>query len=174
MQRIKKALWMVVEKILTWCVNPFFRARVLRWLGASIGKNVRIYEARFFNLEQGFKNLKLGDDVHVGPFCRLDLMNKIELGDKCTISPAVTVLTHSDPGSSHGSELVEYFPLKSLPVTIGSSSWVGVGSTILCGVTIGDRVAIGANSLVNQSIPSDSVAAGIPCKKIRELTANST
>jgi maltose O-acetyltransferase len=170
MRRIKKALWMILEKILAWCVNPFLRARMLSWFGATVGKNVRVYEARFFNLDRGFKNLTLGDGVHVGPFCRLDLMDRIELGDKCTVSPSVTILTHSDPGQFHGSELLEYFPVKSEAVAIGSSSWIGAGSTILCGVVIGDRVAVGANSMVNKDIPSDTVAAGVPCKEVRKLS----
>ena len=169
MRRIKKACWMIVEKALTWCVNPFLRARLLGWFGATIGKNVRVYEARFFNLDQGFRNLVLRDGVHVGSFCRLDLTDQIELGEKCTISPGVTVLTHSDPGEFHNSELVEHFPARSQPIAIGTSSWIGTGSVILCGVTVGDRVAIGANSVVNRDIPSDSVAAGNPCKEIRKL-----
>jgi maltose O-acetyltransferase len=170
MRRIRKAGWMILEKVLTWCVNPFLRARLLRWFGATVGENVRVYEARFFNLERGFRNLKLGDDVHIGPFCRFDLMNTIELSDKCTISPAVTILTHSDPGEYHGSELTDYFPVKSSPVSIGYSSWIGAGSTILCGVAVGDRVAVGANSLVNRNIASASVAAGAPCRELRALT----
>jgi acetyltransferase-like isoleucine patch superfamily enzyme len=161
---------MIVEKILTWCVNPFLRARILGWLGATVGQNVRVYEARFFNLERGFKNLELGDDVHIGPFCRLDLENTIEIGDKSTISPAVTILTHSDPGEYHGSELIDFFPAKTSPVTIGTSSWIGTGSTILCGVAIGDRVAIGANSLVNKDVASGTVASGTPCREFRKLS----
>lgn len=160
---------MFMEKILAWSINPFFRARLLRFCGATIGKNVRVNEARFFNLDNGFRNLELGDDVHIGPFCRLDLTEKIRLGDKCTVSPAVCILTHADPGEFHDSALVKHFPAKARPVTIGSSSWIGAGSTILCGVNIGDRVAIGANSLVNKDIPSDSVAAGSPCERIRTL-----
>ena len=161
---------MFVEKMLAWSISPFLRARILRLCGASIGTNVRVNEARFFNLDNGFRNLEIGDDVHIGPFCRLDLTEKIKLGDKCTISPAVCILTHADPGEYHDSELVEHFPAKAAPVTIGSSSWVGAGTTVLCGVSVGDRVAIGANALVNKDIPSDSVAAGNPCEQIRKLT----
>lgn len=37
------------------------------------------------------------------------------------------------------------------------------------GVTIGDNVVIGAGSVVNRDILSNSVAAGNPCKVIREI-----
>ena len=41
-------------------------------------------------------------------------------------------------------------------------------STILKGVHIGNNVIIGANSLVNKDIPDNCVAAGNPCKVIKE------
>lgn len=40
---------------------------------------------------------------------------------------------------------------------------------ILPGVTIGDNSIIGAGSIVNKDIPSNTVAAGVPCKKICSL-----
>jgi len=51
-------------------------------------------------------------------------------------------------------------------VTIGDNVWLGMGVTILKGVEIGDNVIIGAGSVVSRSIPSNSVAAGIPAKVI--------
>lgn len=47
--------------------------------------------------------------------------------------------------------------------------FIGVHSTILKGVTIGNNVIIGANSLVNKDIPDNVVAAGNPCKVIMSL-----
>jgi len=40
---------------------------------------------------------------------------------------------------------------------------------VLPGVTIGDNVVIGAGSVVNKDIPSNSVAVGNPCKVIKEI-----
>lgn len=57
------------------------------------------------------------------------------------------------------------------PVTIGSDVWLGVNAVVLKGVTIGDNVVIGANSVVASNIPSDSVAAGNPCKVIKKIEA---
>ena len=58
---------------------------------------------------------------------------------------------------------------KSKPVIIGSNCWIGSGSTILKGVTIGDNSVIGAMSLVNKTIPNNVLAAGNPIKKIRNI-----
>jgi maltose O-acetyltransferase len=48
--------------------------------------------------------------------------------------------------------------------------WLGVNVTVLKGVTIGENSIIGANSLVVKSIPANCVAAGNPCRVIRQNT----
>ncbi len=55
---------------------------------------------------------------------------------------------------------------KKGPITIGDNVFIGSNSTLLYDVEIGDNVIIGAGSLVNKSIPSGSVAAGVPCEVI--------
>jgi acetyltransferase-like isoleucine patch superfamily enzyme len=54
-------------------------------------------------------------------------------------------------------------------VSIGDGSWLGHGSVVLPGVTIGQHVVIGANSVVTKDIPDFSVAVGVPAKVIRRF-----
>lgn len=54
-------------------------------------------------------------------------------------------------------------------VNIGHDCFIGAGSIVLKGVTIGNNTIIGAGSIVTQSIPSNCIAAGNPCKVIRHL-----
>lgn len=56
------------------------------------------------------------------------------------------------------------------PIKIGNNVWIGAGSTVLAGVTIGDNSVIGAGSVVKKDIPENSVAVGVPCRVIREIT----
>lgn len=56
------------------------------------------------------------------------------------------------------------------PVHIGNDCWLGASVTVCPGVTIGDNCVIGAGSVVTRDIPSNSFAAGVPCKVIREIT----
>lgn len=58
---------------------------------------------------------------------------------------------------------------KSSPVIIEDNVLVGARCIILKGVTIGARSVIGAGSVVTQSIPCDSIAAGNPCKVIKKI-----
>ena len=52
---------------------------------------------------------------------------------------------------------------------IGNRVWIGAGTIILPGVTIGDDSVIGAGSVVTKNIPSGVVAVGNPCRVLREI-----
>jgi acetyltransferase-like isoleucine patch superfamily enzyme len=160
---------LLIEKLLRWCIAPRLRARVLRLFGATIGNNVRIYEIQLFNLESGFTNLWLGDNVHIGAGCRLDLAGPLHIDQRSTLSPGVTILTHSDPGSSHGSKLAARYPPLTVGVTIGSDCWLGANATILAGVTINDLTVVAAGSVVTTSAPPGSLVAGVPAKVKRSI-----
>lgn len=57
----------------------------------------------------------------------------------------------------------------SKPIHIGKNAWIGVNAIILKGVTIGENAVIGAGSVVCSDIPSNSVAAGNPCRVIKTI-----
>ena len=161
---VRHGLYLLFEKLLRWCINPRLRARLLGMFGAKMGKNVRIYEIRLFNLEHGFSHLMLADDIHIGPGCCLDLAGPLSIGRRSTLSPGVTILTHSDPGASHGSKLATCYPPRTAGVTIGDDCWLGANSTVLDGVRINDLVVVAAGSVVTNDTPSGYVVAGVPAR----------
>lgn len=55
------------------------------------------------------------------------------------------------------------------PIKIGNNVWIGGNVCVMPGVTIGDNVVIGAGSVVTKDIHSNVIAAGTPCKVIKEL-----
>lgn len=55
------------------------------------------------------------------------------------------------------------------PVRISDNVWLGYGSVVMKGITIGENTIIGAGSVVVRDIPANVIAAGNPCKVIREL-----
>ena len=48
--------------------------------------------------------------------------------------------------------------------------WIGGGTVVVPGVTIGSNVVIGAGSVVVHDIPDNCVAVGNPCRPIRPIT----
>ena len=58
----------------------------------------------------------------------------------------------------------------NMPVHIGRNCWLGAGTIVLPGVTIGDNIVIGAGSVVARDIPANVVAVGNPCRVMREIS----
>ena len=56
------------------------------------------------------------------------------------------------------------------PITIEDNCWIAANVTIIGGVTIGTGSVIGAGSVVTKDIPPNSLAAGNPCRVIRQIT----
>jgi maltose O-acetyltransferase len=56
-----------------------------------------------------------------------------------------------------------------MAVEIGDDAWIGGGAIICPGVRIGERAVIGAGSVVTRDIPTGVLAAGNPCRVIREI-----
>jgi acetyltransferase-like isoleucine patch superfamily enzyme len=54
-------------------------------------------------------------------------------------------------------------------IIIHDNVWLGLNVTVMKGVTIGKNTVIGVNSVVTKSIPQNVMAAGNPCKVIKEL-----
>ena len=92
---------------------------------------------------------------------------KVTIGDNVFIAPNVGIYTAGHPiTADQRNSGLEY----AYPITIGSNVWIGAGTHICPGVTIGDNVVIGAGSVVTKDIPPNTVAYGVPCKAVREIT----
>jgi maltose O-acetyltransferase len=108
----------------------------------------------------------VGEKVFFNFNCVVLDVTYVRIGSRTMFGPNVQIYTATHPVNHiERSSGVEY----AKPITIGEDVWVG-GSAVICpGVTIGDRVVIGAGSVVTKDIPSDVFAAGNPCKVIRSL-----
>ena len=60
-------------------------------------------------------------------------------------------------------------PANPKPIVIEDNVWLGLNCVVLKGVTIGENSVIGANSVVTKDIPENVVAAGNPCRFLREI-----
>ena len=92
----------------------------------------------------------------------------VTIGDNVMIAPNVTLATAGHPVDPEIRITGQQF---SLPVVIEDNVWLGTGVIVNPGVTIGRNSVIGAGSVVTKSIPQDVVAAGVPCRVLREITA---
>lgn len=148
---------------------PPIRALFLRLLGAKVNKNSIIMNVKFFNWHCGGPSgFKVGEECFIGDETLIDLYDKVTLGNRVTISPRTTILTHTNVGY-RDHPLQKYFPKSSKPVVIKRGSFIGAGSIILPGVTIGEKSFIAAGSVVVKNVISSSLVAGVPAKFIRKI-----
>ena len=110
----------------------------------------------------------------------------VSMGDRCLIGRGSGIVGHfsieigDDVWTGHNVYITDQnhgYEDVSLPISkqsqperavkIGSGSWLGYGSVVLPGVTIGEHCVIGANSVVTRDVPSYSVAVGVPARVIK-------
>ena len=106
------------------------------------------------------KGLQVGKNFHMRDGCIIDYSHAwhIKIGDDVLFGPRVHVLAHDTSTWLH----LGYTKVKN--TTIGNRVFVGASSIILPGVTIGNDVIIGAGSVVTKDIPDNSVCSGNPAE----------
>ena len=111
-------------------------------------------------------NISLGHKVFFNFNCIVLDVARVEIGNHVFFGPAVQIYT-----ATHPIDPVERRAglEGGRPIVIGDDVWVGGGAIICPGVTIGARSIIGAGSVVTRDIPADVVAAGNPCRVVRQL-----
>lgn len=134
----------------------------------SIGDSVIIDD---FVLIMGGKNTTFGSFIHISSFTSITGGGDLVIEDFATLSSGVRVFTGTDDflgGSMVNSSVPHPYRLPSRTfVQIEKHAVVGANSVILPGVTIGEGVAIGANSLVNKDCEPWTTYYGSPAQPMR-------
>ena len=91
----------------------------------------------------------------------------IRIGRSVLIGPGVVLACAGHP--IHPEQRCSSALETSEPITIEDGVWIGANSTVCGGVTIGEGSVIGAGSVVTSDIPKGVIAAGVPCKVLREI-----
>ena len=143
------------------------RQKMLKEMFAEIGEDCYIEPP--FHANWGGKHIHFGKGVYANFNLTMVDDTHIYVGDYVMFGPNVTVCTATHPISP---EYREKYAQYNKSVRIGNRVWIGAGSFIMPGVTIGENSVIGAMSVVVKDIPANVVAVGNPCKVIRKITEN--
>ncbi len=161
--------WMQIRKaVKEFNDSPFWETfeplEKLKALFGSVGEAVVLTPP--FYCDHGNK-IKIGNHFYANTGLTILDENYVTFGDNVYLGPHVSIYTATHPidYTVRNTDL-EY----ALPVSIGSNVWIGGNVVVNPGVTIGDDVVIGSGSVVTKDIPSGVVAAGNPCRVIREIT----
>ena len=131
---------------------------------------------------QGPVFFDFGTNIHIGrnSFANFNFTvmdeGRVDIGESVFIGPNVSLVTAIHPlrwqdrnsflrratGSVTNIE-------RTGAIWIGNNCWIGAAVTVCPGVTIGEGCVIGAGAVVTKDIPPNTVAAGVPCRVIREI-----
>ena len=146
----------------------------------KLGRGVKLYA--FVNLY----GCEVGDDVSIGTF--VEIQKGARVGNRCKISSHTFicegVVLEDEVFVGHGVTFTnDLFPRATnaagqlqgaadwvcVPTTVKRGASIGSGSTLLCGITIGERAIVGAGSVVTRDVPAGAIVAGNPAKLVRFL-----
>lgn len=156
---------------------------IVRGKTITINRFVKIGAMSVIDTEKIFidEDARINEQVYIGGMKTPE--SEIRLGKRSIImqlsylNPTLPIIIGDDTGIgghcllfTHGSwnDQLKGFPVKFAPITIGKSVWLPWRVFIMPGVTMGDNIVIGADSLITSDVPSNSLAAGNPAKILKE------
>lgn len=107
-----------------------------------------------------FSQVFIGRNVIIMPGCLMMSAGTITIEDEARIAANVQLI-------SNNHDLKERDIITCKPVRICQNAWIGAGSSILPGVTIGKNAVVGAGAIVTHDVPDNMIVAGNPARIIR-------
>jgi len=161
-EKIGRAIWMLVGKPifrLSFHNWYWFRACLLRFFGATVGRDVAIRPT--VNIEVPWM-VEIKDGATIGDHAILYSLGKITVGERAIISQYGHLCAGTHDYTDHTFKLIRP------PVTIGDDCWIGADAFIGPGVTVGNLSVVGARSSVYKDVEARQVFVGNPAKPIKE------
>lgn len=140
------------------------RMSYIRELFRHVGENAYLEPEVYFDYGC---HVSVGDNFYSNTGLIILDQCDVNIGNDVFFGPRVSLFCAGHPIDAHiRNTLLEY----GKPINIGNSVWIGGNTVVNPGVTIGNDVVIGSGSVVTRDIPSYVIAAGNPCRVIRNIT----
>ena len=139
------------------------REAAIHELFGSAGKSPVVLPA--FHCDNG-GNIHVGDNFFANYNVTILDNREVRIGNNVMIGPHTLIATVShllSPAKRRAHLAV------AKPIRIGNVVWIGGNVTILPGIAIGNNVVIAAGAVVTADVPDNTLAAGVPARKIRAL-----
>ncbi|GGG53734.1 nodulation protein L [Croceivirga lutea] len=140
------------------------RKRLSELLNSKVDVSTRVFVPFHTNFGQ---HISLGKNVFINHGCTFLDLGGIRIEDDVLIGPKVSLITENHP--------VNPSDRKSLDLSaihIKKNVWLGAGSTILPGVTVGENSIVAAGAVVTKDVPKNTIVAGVPAKEIKKISEN--
>ena len=156
-----RVLWSFGKLLFRLTPRPCFglRRSILRSFGAKVGSNVNIYPSALIYYPW---NLEIGGGSAIGEWALVYNLGKVSIGSRTTISQRV----HLCAGTHDYNDVA--MPLVKPPIEIGDEVWICADAFLGPNVKVGNRVVVGAASVVVKNCNAGFIYGGNPAKKIKE------
>jgi len=128
-----------------------------------------------WNLGEHTPEIRIGNDSLFRKGCHITAVNSIVIGNHLLTGTNVLITDNAHGNSDYLSWSVppiERPVVSKGKIIIGDRVWLGNNVCVLPGVTIGDGVIVGANSVVTHDVPSYSIVAGNPARIVKALSSS--
>jgi acetyltransferase-like isoleucine patch superfamily enzyme len=137
------------------------RLRLGEIIGIDIHETTTVFAPFYTNFG---KFLTIGKRVFINHACSFLDMGGITIEDDVLIGPKVNLITENHP-----LDPADRRALICKPIVIKRNVWIGAGSTVLPGVTIGENAVVAAGAVVSKDVPANTVVGGIPARQIKNF-----
>lgn len=117
------------------------------------------------------RGVNVGNRVFIGTEVFIDdaVPSSVTLEDDVTVIAQTTILGHTYYPRHFHRLLGDEATRAELKTTIGRGAYLGLRSTILAGVTVGEYAIVGAGSVVTSDVAPYTMVAGVPARLVREF-----
>jgi carbonic anhydrase/acetyltransferase-like protein (isoleucine patch superfamily) len=131
------------------------------------GKCAFFFAARYSDRPR----LTIGDNTGIGHSCAFTVGKEISIGKHCRFGSSVAVFDAPGHPADPAARMAGLPSTQNevRPIVIGDNVWIGTGSIIFPGVTIGDGSIVAMGSVVMNNVPGNTMVAGNPARQIRSL-----
>lgn len=143
------------------------KAKLYRWAGAKVGKNVEFFQGIKV---QGIGELEIGDRAFIGHevMFMLNEGSKIVVEESAVVSSRTMIMTGFHPIDPEGERIIGREGTCST-VKICRGAAVLAGCNVLPGVTVGEMALVAAGATVNKDVEPRTLVGGCPAKLIKTL-----
>ena len=143
--------------------NPWERMRSILFLLPAWFAPHTVLRVFFHKL----RGVRIGRKVEIGYFCMIGNVHPswITIEDGATVASMSIIVSHDNSMYYSRGGKVKYGK-----VLIKKRAFVGVQTTVLPGVTIGEEALVGACSLVNIDVPPRCIVGGVPIRILKTET----
>jgi len=151
-------------------VQIFQLAKIINPQCAEIDDNAKILDFVFIDARESFK---LGKFSTIAWHSVIEGMAHVEIGDRCFLGPGSKILssTYEFQGyytTEHMCEGQDVSKIHYGDIKICDDAYIGAGSIVMPGVTVGEGAIVGANSLVDHNLKPWGIYFGNPVRRIGE------